>query len=295
MNLINEIYKLSLMKVNMVIPIHQLEDVVYLHRSVSGYAIAIPFSDERNFDESFVGITLRTDFLNYNGESFKVLYLNMIDTGDLKKFAYIGAEFIDLNNRQSLLANPYSWVDTWKEMFGDSKKKFLITDVLAELIALKCVYEKDKSAKWLGPDDGTHDIVLENFVVEVKSTTHKTNSYVSINSRFQIDPSLNEKLYFVRLEPKPYANSIDSLVSELVSMGYSEKELENSLKEMGYRKGNRTRKMTYNVLSVTSYDVNETNFPVFKLDDLNNMTKSKNIIGFKLTLDLAAIHGTSIV
>jgi hypothetical protein len=59
----------------------------------------------------------------------------------------------------------------------------------------------------------------------------------------------------VRLEPKPYASSIDTLVEELAMMGYSQDELEESLKEMAYRKGNRTRKMSYNVFSMVSYKV----------------------------------------
>ncbi len=294
-NLIYEIQKLALMKIGSVYPVYQGEDVVYLNRSNSGYAIAIPFNDERTFNETFVGISLSTNMLNVNDNSFKVLYLFMNDTGDLKKFSFIGAEFIDVNNRSSLLSNPYIWVDTWKEMFGDSKKKYMITDVLAELVALKYLYDEDKSARWQGPKDGTHDIVLDGRVVEVKSTTHKTNSYVSINSRFQINPSLNEELFFVRLEPKPYASSIDTLVEELTMMGYPQDELEESLKEMGYRKGNRTRKMSYNVLSMVSYKVDEENFPVISLDALNNSTKSKNIIGFKLTLDLSAIKGETLI
>lgn len=294
-NLIFEIQKLSLMKIGSVYPVRQGEDIVYLNRSNSGYAIAIPFEDERTFNENFVGISLSTNILNVNEKSFKVLYLFMNDTGDLKKFSFIGAEFIDINNRSSLLSNPYVWVDTWKEMFGDSKKKYMITDVLAELFALKYLYSQDKSAKWQGPKDGTHDIVLDGKVVEVKSTTHKTNSYISINSRFQINPTLNEELFFVRLEPKPYASSIDTLVDELCMMGYSQNELEESLKEMGYRKGNRTRKMSYNILSMVSYKVNERNFPIISLDTLNNGTESKNIVGFKLTLDLSGIEGVTIV
>ena len=294
-NLIYEIQKLALMKIGSVYPVYQGEDVVYLNRSNSGYAIAIPFNDERTFNETFVGISLSTNMLNVNDNSFKVLYLFMNDTGDLKKFSFIGAEFIDVNNRSSLLSNPYIWVDTWKEMFGDSKKKYMITDVLAELVALKYLYDKDKSAKWQGPKDGTHDIVLDSKVVEVKSTTNKTNSYVSINNRFQISPSLNEELFFVRLEPKPYASSIDALVEELSKMGYPLDELEDSLKDMGYRKGNRTRKMSYNVLSLVSYAVTEENFPCISIDALNNQTSSKNIVGYKLTLDLSAIQGETII
>lgn len=294
-NLIYEIQKLALMKIGSVYPIYQGEDVVYLNRSNSGYAIAIPFNDERVFNETFVGISLSTNVLNVNDSSFKVLYLFMNDTGDLKKFSFIGAEFIDINNRSSLLSNPYVWVDTWKEMFGDSKKKYMITDVLAELTVLKYLFSKDKSARWQGPKDGTHDIVLDGRVVEVKSTTHKTNSYVSINSRFQINPSLNEELFFVRLEPKPYSSSIDILVEELSMLGYPLDELEELLKEMGYRKGNRTRKISYNVLSMVSYNVCEDTFPCISLDDLNEYTKSKNIIGFKLILDLSAIQGETII
>ena len=115
--------------------------------------------------------------LNVNDNSFKVLYLFMNDTGDLKKFSFIGAEFIDVNNRSSLLSNPYIWVDTWKEKFGDSKKKYMITDVLAELVALKYLYDEDKTARWQGPKDGTHDIVLDGRVVEVKSTTHSNRQH----------------------------------------------------------------------------------------------------------------------
>lgn len=293
--LIDEILKLSLMSVNQVYPIKQGEDEVYLNRSIRGYAIAIPFDDERDFDESFVGITLSTNILNYNGKSIKVLYLNMNETGDLMKFSYIGSEFIDINNRRSLLLNPYSWVDSWKDMFGDSKKKYMITDVLAELVALKYIYEQDKTAKWLGPKSGTHDIVCDGYVVEVKSTIHKTNSYVSINSRFQIDPENNEKILFVRLEPKPYANSIDSLVNDLMVLGYDKSELEHSLKEIGYRNGNRTRKITYNILSMKLFDATEDSFPVIKLDKLNDMCKSKNIIDYKLTLDLSTIPGKTIL
>lgn len=295
MELSNEILKLSIMKAGNVLPIMQKDDITYLCRSTSGYAVAIPFNDDRVLSESFVGITLSTNMLNYEDKSFKVLYLYMIDTGDLKKFSYIAAEFIDINNRDSIIKNPYSWVDTWNEMFGNSKKKYLISDVIAELEVLKVLFKNDKTVRWEGPLDGTHDIVFSSGVVEVKSTTHKTNSYVSINSRFQIDPSINERLFFVRLEPKPYSDSIDSLVKELIELGYDKSNLEENLVKMGYRAGNRTRKQSYYVLSMCSYKVNEDNFPVIPLESLNDMTATHNIVGYQLVLDLSAIEHETIV
>lgn len=293
--LVQEIEKLSLLKAGSIYPVYQGEDVVYLNKSNDGYAIAIPFDDPRTFNESFVGIELSTNMLNFNDTSLKVLYLFMSSAGDLKKFCYIGAEFIDVENRESLLNNPYKWVDSWIEMFGDAKKKFLITDVIAELVSLKTLFEKDKTAKWMGPKDGTHDIVLEKGVVEVKSTTHKTNNYISINSRFQINTEINEKLFFVRLEPKPYANSIDSLVEELIFLGYPKNELEENLEIMGYKKGNRTRRASYQVLSLVSYDVNSSNFPDLTLEQINNLTLPQNIVGYELKLDLSNINGEIIL
>lgn len=289
MSLDNEILKLSIMKKGSVVPIYQGNDATYLCRDFDGYAVAIPYDDDKILNESFVGITLSTNILNVEDKSFKVLYLYMVETGDLKKFAYIASEFIDLENRENLLHNPYSWIDAWNEMFGNSKKKYMISDVVAELAAFKEVYKLNKTAKWVGPKDGTHDIVYEGGVVEVKSTTNKKNNYVSINSQFQINPDENEKLFFVRLEPKPYAESIDTLVETLEQMGYSRSELEDNLSHMGYRAGNRTRKQTYDVLSIYSYKVDEDHFPVIALDDLNSLSSVKNIIGYKFTLDLSAI------
>ncbi len=295
MQLSNEILKLSIMSVGSVLPIKQGDDITYLCRSTSGYAVAIPFDDERVLNESFVGITLSTNMLNYEDKSFKVLYLYMVDVGDLKKFSYIAAEFIDIENRDSIIKKPYAWVDTWNTMFGNSKKNYLISDVIAELEVLKVLYKTDKTVRWTGPKDGTHDIVFSNGVAEVKSTTNKKNNYVSINSRFQIDPSLNERLFFVRLEPKPYCDSIDSLVKEISDLGYDKQELEESLANMGYRAGNRTRKKTYYVLSMCSYKVDEDNFPVLPLDDLNNMTKTRNIVGYSLELDLSSVDHETII
>ena len=295
LDLMNEVLKLCALETNKIYPIYQNEnDVVYLYRGPDNYAIAIPFDDTREFEESFVGISLKTNTMNYNGDSFKVLYLSMVETGDLDKFVYVGVEFIDIRKRESLLSNPYNWIDNWKDMFGDSKKKYLITDVLAELIALKCIYEKDKTATWRGPDDGTHDIVCNNKVIEVKSTTHKTNSYISINSKFQLNEEANEKIYFVRLEIKPYAHSIDSVVEDLVKLGYNREELENKLIGMGYKKGNRIRKVTYDILSIHSYDVDQNNFPTITLEQINDLTKTKNIVNYTLTLDMATIEGNLI-
>ncbi len=284
------------MNVGKIYTIKQGDDKVFLCRGINSFDIAIPFNNENEFHESFVGIKLLTSTLNIEKKKIKVVCLIMQDTGDLKKFSYIGAEFIDIKHRDELLSNLYKWVDEWKEIFGDSKKKYMITDVLAELISLKYIFSKNKTAKWEGSLSGTHDIVFDNGVIEVKSTTKKTDNYISINSAFQINHDINQEIHLVRLEHKPYAQfCIDTLVSELTSLGYNEDELENNLKEMGYIKGSRVRKRTFAVLSLNSYKVNEENFPIFSLEYLNSLTKPKNIVNYQLTLDLSSIEHESLI
>ena len=39
---------------------------------------------------------------------------------------------------------------------------------------LKYIYENDKTAKWEGPNKGTHDIVTSRILYEVKSTQKKS-------------------------------------------------------------------------------------------------------------------------
>lgn len=294
-NIYNEILQLRFLKLGGVLKIDYENAPFYLNRSEQGYAVAIPYNEEKILNESFVSITLATNMLNIGNESFKVLYLHMGQTGDLEKFAYVATEFVNPANRASIINNPYQWVDSWMEMFGNAKKKYLVTDVVAELLSLKHMYNLNKSTQWAGPLDGTHDIVFNSGVVEVKSTTNKSNNYVEINSNFQLNPTINEKLFFVRLEAKPYQNSIDSLVKELVDMGYSKAILEECLTKMGYREGKRTRQQSYAVLEISSYEVNSDNFPIIKLEDLNALTKSKNIVSFKMRLDLTGVPKEKIV
>lgn len=292
--LINQIKKMPFMLNGTVLEINNEAGSGYLYKSQLEYSIAIPFEYERDIIEEFVGISLSTNYLNYNNTSFKVLYLHASNTIDIEKFAYVGAHFLLDKNREIILNNPYNWVDEWKEIFGDSIKSKMIYDVIGELISLKCIFEKDKSAKWEGPNSGTHDIVTNDTLYEVKSTQLKTDSKVTINSAFQLTPEHNEKLYFCRLELKPYSNSINSLVDDLVLLGYNQNELEIALQKLGYRKGSRARNICYDVLEIRSYEVNDHNFPVISLESINKLGPQNNILNYTLTLDLNGISYTKI-
>lgn len=287
--LINQIKKIPFMLNGTVYEIDNEEGNGYLYKSHLEYSIAIPFEYEKEVIEEFVGISLATNYLNYDNKSFKVLYLHASNTIDIDKFAYVGAHFLAKINREIILNDPFKWVDEWKQIFGDSIKSKMIYDVIGELISLKCIFEKDKSAKWEGPNSGTHDIVTNDTLYEVKSTQLKTDSKVTINSAFQLTHEQQEKLYFCRLELKPYSNCINSLVDDLVLLGYNQNELEIALQKLGYRKGSRARSICYDVLEIRSYEVNDHNFPVISLETINKLGPQNNILNYTMTLDLNCI------
>lgn len=292
--LINQIKKMPFMLNGTVLEINNAAGSGYLYKSRLEYSIAIPFEYEKDIIEEFVGISLSTNYLNYNNTSFKVLYLHASNTIDIEKFAYVGAHFLSNKNREIILNNPYNWVDEWKEIFGDSIKNKMVYDVIGELVSLKYIYQNDNTAKWEGPNNGTHDIVTNDTLYEVKSTQLKTDSKVTINSAFQLMPEKKERLYFCRLELKPYSNSINSLVDDLVLLGYNQNELEIALQKLGYRKGSRARSICYDVLEIRSYEVNDHNFPVISLESINKLGPQNNILNYTLTLDLNCISYTKI-
>ena len=287
--LINQIKKIKFMSNDTVFEIYDKEKIGYLCKKKNDYSIAIPFENNIDVSEEFVGIKVLTNFLNYNNNHLRVLYLNAVASIDIDKFAYVGADFLDEKNRDLILNDPYRWVDDWKKIFGNSIKEKMIYDVIGELIALKCVFKYDKSAKWEGPNNGTHDIVTNEGVYEVKTTQNKNNSNITINSAFQLTLEKTEKLYFCRLELKPYTNSINSLVKEIIELGYCEEELESLLTKIGYKKGSRLRNLCYEILEIRLYDIDKTYFPIISLSELNKVCSTTNIMNYTLTIDLNCI------
>ena len=291
----DEIFKISLIKPNSVVKLESNNLDGYMLKNNDEYAVAIPFDYSIDIHEEFVGMALSTNYLNFDNQSIKVLYLHASINVDLDKFCYVASEFTEIKNREKIIANPRNWVDDWKNIFGDSIKNKRIYDTIGELLALKYLFSIDKSAKWMGPSSGTHDIVLDKKVVEVKSSIKKSETVVEINSRFQLQDDKKEELFFCRLEAKPYAYSINSLVNDLVNDGYPQDELEKSLFDLGYKKGSRERTITFDLLEMLSFDVNNQNFPIIKLEELNSFAPKKNILNYTLKLDLSSLDNKKLL
>ena len=291
MNLREKIHDILYMKPQSVLPIIDKKNTVgYLCKNYDKFLIAIDCDYSEPLLEEFVGVKICTNYLNMNGETRKVLCMECDDTIDFDKFVSIGANFLDLKNRKKILKNPYSWIDEWKKIFGNHIKNSMIYDVVGELVSLKEILKIDKTAKWVGPADGTHDIVSQLCVYEVKTTINKTSNNIHINSAFQLSSDVDEYLYFCRLEKKPRGVSIKSLVLELMVLGYNKDELEESLSKAGIKKGSRAFKETYDILEIRSYKVTNENFPILSKEEINQLAPKKNIVNYSLELDLTPVE-----
>lgn len=265
----------------------------YLIRSTNEYQVAIPFDSSEDYVDEFVGIRMNNGKLNYGNNIINVLYLHAVDTINIEKFVPIAYQFIQVRYRNGILTDPYAWFDEWRDIFGDSIKHKTIYDVLGEMLAFREILKTDNTAKWLGPKGGSQDIVGQSHLYEVKTTTSKKETVVHINSAVQLLGEKPESLVLVRLEAKPYTNSIDSVKEELVRMNVPEDEIEECLLQKGLTKGSKYRKITYDLLEMLSYDVSEAMFPKITLVDLNRNAPLKNIMDYELTLSLdSAPHNT---
>lgn len=260
----------------------------YIKTEDGRYYIAFLYDKEEKILDKFVGFQMETGPLRLKSGDYKqALYLSSSDDIQIQQFAYIAVDFLKKENRQKIIENPYAWSDSWREIFGDTITKDYNAAILGEMIALKFVYEQDKTAQWLGAFSSSQDIVCEKKDVEVKTTFEKKVTRITINSGIQLGGEKPQKLYFVRLERKPNALSIDSVKKELVDLGFSESKIEEALEKKGLPKGIRKRTETYDLIEVRSYNVDDDSFPLFSLADLNERVKSKNIIDYSLSIDLA--------
>lgn len=289
------IHNLPLLDINKTLKYKDGDMDYFISREINCYVLSIPFDyGDEIINQKFVGLTLKTVELHIGNTTCKTLSLFFKENNNFDLFVMIGKNFVCKENREKIIDNPRLRAEDWINIFGDTKKKYLVSDVIAELFVLKYLFRTNKNTIWEGPNSGTHDIVTDEEVIEVKSTTNKSLFLVNINSQFQIDFNSNEYLYFVRLEKKPFAISINSLIKDLVDLGYDEFNLRDLLNQKGYQLGHKNLDETYEILEVYKYKVNEESFPKIDLFKLNQQTKSNNIIGYTLKLDLSNAKKTKV-
>lgn len=256
-----------------------------LYKEPNEYGVAFNFNDEREIKYKFVNVILETKFIEHQ----KILYLHSQKMMDINKFAVIAENFLMPANREYILKKPYDWCDEWKNIFGNSKKNMLVSDLVSELIVYRELAKKRNDIFWGASNKTTHDFEISDCSVEVKSTINKTNTIISINSNYQLKGDKPVYIFFCRLEKVNFKNSINSLINELINLGINEVFLDEELEKLGYPKGIKERETSYDILEVRVYDVLKSGFPNIDLNKINQASGINNIIKYSLELDLTGI------
>ena len=268
------------------------EYTAYTYRTTGVYGLAIEYSDDKEINEVANEVVYCTQTLLKETGEQKFLLLTCLDEEYRNQFAELSYSFItpgdNGENRKAVLDDPISWWNKWTELLGDRKSKKGSYDVLAELIALDYLYQQDTSTRWSASEAGTHDIESDSQSFEVKSTTKKSESHITISSRFQLESANKLDLFFFRLECSLSGLSINDVVDSLVKHGYDRNLIESQLEEKGFVKGRSSRNIKYTILEVRRFDVDD-KFPKIVEKSFKNDVFPKNIIKILYTIDLEGI------
>ena len=124
-----EIKEVFLLGSGRVIEIERDGYCFYLSHQHNELFCAIPFDGDIRIYEEFIGFFMEDNYINVSGVPIKGLCLRAKDSIDINKYAQIAADFVDKDNRTAILKDPFSWIDGWKTIFGDSIKDKKVYDV----------------------------------------------------------------------------------------------------------------------------------------------------------------------
>ena len=215
----------------------------------------------------------------------------------LNEFAKFCADFIDPGeygyNRLNISRNPREWWEAIKTIIGNSSLDSAAYPIIAEL-AVYCYLLKnypDKEFSWTGAKKSRVDFSGENMTIEVKASTVREKTNVTMHGQFQADEATTKtdsKLVFCRMEKIDTEDSfsINDLIFVLSKKyGVNKEILEKELKSLGIMKGSSLIKEKYKFLEIRLYNMDE-NFPRITADKFKNNQIPKGIIDINYTISL---------
>ena len=258
------------------------------------YGIAVPIESYHCLNESFSSVKLRTGRYKIGGEEYDLLLLTSETYALRYEFAAICAQMVDLGEdgfyRKMLISDPLNWWNTWKKMLGNAISEKPVYGILGELLVLEYLIKKGYNPEWTGPESGTHDIEFEKEGYEIKSTTNKYDTIVTVSSQFQLQQDKYEKLslVFCRFEPSVNGDSIDSAVNRLRNLGQDIYMLNDKLRRTGFEEGCHSRKEKFRILEKRKYSIDK-DFPAISPESFKSGRIPEEIIQITYKLDLSGL------
>ncbi|GIO91420.1 PD-(D/E)XK motif protein [Paenibacillus lactis] len=256
----------------------------------SDFGVGIASKEDITISERFNSARMWTAPMTIHNETYNLLMLTCQDEYQRMEFSAICAQFVDPEERENLLESPYNWWDRWKNLLGNSVKNKTPHGVLGELIALRKLWDQGEHPVWTGLEGGVNDIQCGTSGYEVKSTTMRYDTIISITGQFQLDNHISNSLYliFCRFELSLNGESIDEVVQSLVQRGIDEQKLENVLEKCGYEAGSSVRRERYKLLEMRKYHV-DNSFPAITAKSFIGGQIPDAVVQFSYRLELSGL------
>lgn len=224
------------------------------------YGVAIPCGEIPEVCLHFTNSTLKSTSLEIGGKLIDVLLLYTSVDAYRNEFATVCAQFVSPGEngkaREALIADPISWWNRWRSLLGNRSIDDASYATLAELLTYEALIKAGKKPVWGGANGSTHDIETVGADYEIKATTKRYGTQITLSSQFQMmDHGKDLFLVFYRFENALDGDSVETVVQRLVALGEDEHLLEERLKKVGLEKGSFSRKETYHCLEVRRYPV----------------------------------------
>ena len=265
------------------------------------YGVAVPLNDRCSFHETFSKVEIKTysNVIISEKEKYDILSLTISGRKKRDQFATLCADFVDPGvggeKRDKLLKKPSDWWNAWKEMLGNRMYDNEPYSLLGEMYAVEYLMKQGYNVSWTGRGGNVHDIESTDHLYEVKSTTKRYGSMVTISSAHQLSHgSRNLDLIFCRFEESPVGKCVDDLAQSLKSLGADAEQIEEILESARLEPGREARKKRYNILEMKSYPVDE-NFPVIVPESFRNNQLPEGIESITYTVDLSGLKSENIL
>lgn len=273
-----------------------LDFPAWTFRDNERYGVAILYNGEE-FHESFNSCYIDTDSFSMLGTTpKKYLILSALGESSRNEFASVCEHFVEpgLNgeNRACVESDPKTWWLRWRDLMGNAVREKNVYDVIAEMLVLKHLYERDHSIQWTASIEGTKDIENEDRSFEVKSTKKRESSEITISSVYQLDVQKPVSLYFCRVEESNQGVSIEDAKNMLIMVGFDGGIVENRLQDMGFR-NSFERSKKFRLLEVKRFEVDE-KFPRITLNSFKGDTLPSGVTKINYSVDLCGLRGESV-
>lgn len=179
-------------------------------------------------------------------------------------------------------------------MLGNISSDRSSYDVMGELLVLERLIQSGENPRWSGVERATHDIELDTYGIEVKSTVARYGYEITVSSIYQMRPSMDRPLNldFIRFEKSVQGRSLDDIARSLKELGYDADSLESALDKAGLESGCVARNIKYKVIEWKRYPVDK-DFPCITEASFKDDRMPPHILKITYTLDLAGINGSN--